>query len=507
MYQNNPRCRILRLVMARTNGYQPQYIRPYAMTTETYKRNEILNRLDPNRPISPTTLGGEVSGLIKPSINIDDTLMLDLPAGWGSERLRWIMTIEIQHMGATIIQYLTGYTDHVGVSLQTQSIDPNLRFFINNSFQFRVDSELQNGVPIRRLVPTRLNQVLTNLNYSRNQLMNSALVRPQDVLNFVGTASIRDQIYSQNIAYETATLTNRATLGNISNINPTAFTARILDAQRRAFVDGNQYGQSNDSIIERAIDFVREDSQRNDPFLNVLLSSSSESLIGNDFTWSTLNNIDPNVNNEQITQLIMKDSASPTMAMNASNMGLAYLDSTNSSRWDECNYLQQAATIIRDSTNSLMAETMFNSIAFSVTNESGQFTYSYSGGTLFVPDVDPSPFFYRFIERLINEAVMDISFNNNTRLELHVISEFVGDTKIQLKVGDQYGEFVAPTFCSSLTAPVIAGSQGTAQLLADNIGNIVNEVYDNFSNKISHAVTNISDNPSYPSAVMDNFPL
>jgi len=503
MMNHVSKARVVSLILGYTGGYQPQYVRPYTLSTEQHKRNELLNRIDPNRPISPTTLGGETAGFVKPSIQVDTTMQLMMPGGWGAERLRWIATIEIQTMVGMIVQYLTGYTDHVGVSLQTQQLDPNMRFYINNSFQFRVDTTMQNGVPVRRLVPFRMNQVLVNYNYNGTQMMQSALIRPTDVLNFIGTAPVREQILNNNIAFESSTLTNRATLSNIVNANPTAYAARILDAQRSAFLDVEQYGQGFDNLAASAAEKVREDSQRVDPFLNMLMNNSEETLVGNDFTWADLVRIDNNVMRDEITKIFLRNSVMPSFVPQS----FAPVDPNNSSTWDDARYIQQSATMLRDSIGSLMAENMFSSIAFSITNETGQFTEAFTGGNLFVADVNPEPFWYRFITRLKNEIISDLSFNNQTRFTLHAVCEFIGDIKMLLTINDQYGEFVSPTFCSSLMAPVLAGNQTSAQNIADGFYNLTNELQSAFNNRVAMANTNLSANYDNSDAIMNHIPF
>jgi len=473
------------------------------LSTEQHKRNELLNRIDPNRPISPTTLGGETAGFVKPSIQVDTSMQLMMPGGWGGERLRWIATIEVQTMVGMIVQYLTGYTDHVGVSLQTQQLDPNMRFYINNSFQFRVDTVMQNGIPVRRLVPARLNQVLINYNYNGTQLMKSTLIRPTDVLNFIGTAPIRQQIVNNNVAFESSTLTNRATLSNVSNANPTAYAARILDAQRAAFLDVEEYGQGFDNLAASAAEKVREDSQRVDPFLTMLMNNSDETIVGNDFTWGDLARIDPNVLRDEITTIFLRNAMMPSFVPQS----FAAVDPNASATWDDAKYLQQSATMLRDSIGSIMAENMFSSIAFSITNETGQFTEAFTGGNLFVPDVNPEPFWYRFIHRLKNEVISDLSFNNQTRFTLHAVCEFIGDIKMHLTINDQYGEFVSPTFCSSLTTPVLAGNQNSAQVIADGFYELTNELQSAFTNRVAMANTNLSANYDNSNSIMDYIPF
>src|SRR5690606_38613657 len=127
---------------------------------------------------------------------------------------------EIEQGSNRVLQYLTGYTDYVGVSLQTRQLDPNMRFHINNSFQFARTEQLIGGIPHQVLRPTRLNNVLVNYGYTAAQMQSSTLARPEDVTNYIGTSTLREQLMGQTpIAYEGSTLTKRAMLSNVRNGN------------------------------------------------------------------------------------------------------------------------------------------------------------------------------------------------------------------------------------------------------------------------------------------------
>lgn len=474
----NANATVLSLVLGRTGGYQTQYIRPYTVQANEHVKNQLIESLDPNRPISPSSVGSTMASFIKPSTEVETSINLQMPNGWGQSRYRFAMVLEIntQPMGQ-IIQYITGYTEHDDRTLQSGSFDPNMRFHINASFQFRRETQMVGGLPTTRLVPFTLNQVLTNSGYSLNNMSNSAMIRPQDVLNTIGLSPISEQIMGTGgYSIDANTLTRTAAMSSVKNQNPANYLSRVLDAHRRAYNDEQAYGQAHDRIMVNAVDMVREDPQHTDPFLNLLINFSADSLIGNDFTFNQLQRIDPNVSN--VTKVFTGGSVQQLPN------SFAQVSANDSESWHTPGIMQQTATILRDSINSLMAENMFSSLAFSVTNSSqtGQMQYAFNGGTLFA-DADPAPFFQRFMDRFIHEIIPSVTFNNQVRFDLIASSEFVGDTRMNIQLDSNNAQFIAPTFCDSMTTPVIAGSQARAAALATNLSGVVSDIYNAFNSR------------------------
>lgn len=472
------RATVTSLILGRTGGYQEQYIRPYTVQANEHVKNQLIESLDPNRHISPASVGSNMASFIKPSTEVETSINLQMPNGWGQSRYRFALLLEIdtQPMGQ-LVQYITGYTEHDDRSLQSGHFDPNMRFYINASFQFRRDTGIHNGIPFTRLVPFTLNQVLTNSGYSLNNMSNSAMIRPQDVLNTIGLSPISDQILGAGgYSIDANTLTRTAAMSSVKNQNPANYLSRVLDAHRRAFNDEQAYGQAHDRIMVNAVDMVREDAQHTDPFLNLLINFSADSLIGNDFTFSQLQRIDPNVGHA--TKIFTGGSVQQLPN------SFAQVSANDSEDWRTPGIMQQTATILRDSINSLMAENMFSSLAFSLTNSSptGQFQYAFNGGTLFA-DADPAPFFQRFMDRFTHEIVPSVTFNNQVRFDLIASSEFVGDTRLNIQLDTKSAQFIAPTFCDSMTSPVIAGSQTRASELANNLSGVVSDIYNAFNSR------------------------
>ena len=76
-------------------------------------------------------LAGIAGSIVKPTAQTCG--MVDIPQGWGGDRLRFCMEVEItSHAGGRTLEYITGYTDTMGATL-TGNIDPQMRLFINNT--------------------------------------------------------------------------------------------------------------------------------------------------------------------------------------------------------------------------------------------------------------------------------------------------------------------------------------------------------------------------------------
>ena len=107
----------------------------------------------------------------------------------------------------------------------------------------------------------------------------------------------------------------------------------------------------------------------------------------------------------------------------------------------------------------IMAETMLSSIAFSITNNSGQLTIIPTNASSLIDGLDVVPYFDRALKHIRIILGPKLTDNNQTLIELHADISLVGDSKIGISVnGGPVMIYRYPIFADSLFVPVITDS-------------------------------------------------
>ena len=107
----------------------------------------------------------------------------------------------------------------------------------------------------------------------------------------------------------------------------------------------------------------------------------------------------------------------------------------------------------------IMAETMLSSIAFSITNNSGQLTIIPTNASSLIDGLDVVPYFDRALKHIRIILGPKLTDNNQTLIELHADISLVGDSKIGISVnGGPVIIYRYPIFADSLFVPVITDS-------------------------------------------------
>lgn len=89
------------------------------------------------RNINNFTLAGIADDILTLTAEVDEKNVVQIPNGWGSERLAFTMLVETDRMGdQTKYQLITGFTDRADIS-HGQHLAPDTRLFINNTSSYR----------------------------------------------------------------------------------------------------------------------------------------------------------------------------------------------------------------------------------------------------------------------------------------------------------------------------------------------------------------------------------
>lgn len=130
--------RLIEAVFYPAGTHEDPFNRSY--TAGLRDRNAVDRFLDATkngRNINNFTMASIAENVLTLSAEVDENRPVEIPNGWGSERLAFTMLIETDRLGdQTKYQLITGFTDRADIS-HGQHLAPDTRLFINNTSSYR----------------------------------------------------------------------------------------------------------------------------------------------------------------------------------------------------------------------------------------------------------------------------------------------------------------------------------------------------------------------------------
>lgn len=470
MFRNQSTIRIEKMLIQETGTYNQMYRRPYeAVVTgdavrDLSQRIEVLTNGDSTTKISSNMVAGLSHGLFIPTATVSQENFVTIPNGWQERRLRFIMEVHVTESIGTTVYFFQGYTDHVGVSLEG-SIDDQMYFFINS--YIRINRSINPMTHQYRDIITESAQVVDGKFVSNNRALYA--LRPEDL--FTGIRSNYFQAAYQHLEHKkfVDTQLNKSVNNFRSNRKygvPATYLAQTLENYRQA-QDLAAYGQDTSDILSRAATLNYEPMLDENEFIRTISNHRGMMNVTN-FTLRELAMIDPTVNQRII--------------YNPISHGAVVHQVGQTEGWQGSNFYTQLATVLINSISSLMMEHMLTVLSITSTN------HSVGGGIITeigehyqsVTTADMRPYINRFVQRLEMEVIPDVTFGGQVSFWFQVHADLLGETRVCLSINSEpVVEYVAPSFCDSITAPIVTSNREDFDGLVHGIEQIVNNVIDN----------------------------
>lgn len=463
--------KINRMLLTETGRYNPMYDRPYVTDVNHHTLEALTDRVLRSETSRSTSglIAGLASSIVSPSATPGG--MIPIVNGWGERRIRFVMEVEYMLATGSIgIYYVQGYTSHPGVTM-TGAVDPNMIFIINSCTNLtRTEMYTPTGRVYRDIVADAA-QVFGGSSMVVNPAAPIYGLRPEDIYKGMQSAMLSDGQgvdTSGNIVDVRVHLNGmQAQRSNRINNVPAAYVSKILDG----FMEANDlinFGQGSADINTRALHNTIEPSLLENFFFRILSDVNSGKFNGT-FSWGELQRIDMDI-----------DAKTKYLTINeASKVGYVH-DVGMSEHWTGSNMITQIANILSSAIPALMMETMLSKIAFRSTNHdmTGQVTTTLAG-LLSLANIDPKQHGEMFKYRFNTEVIKDITRSNQIGYMLEATCDLFGETWLHLSIdGEPMTTFVVPSFCDSLSVPVIARSLGHYAHVTNDFSHLVNYVTD-----------------------------
>lgn len=454
---------ITKLLLMETGTYNDMALRPYQTNVDVNSLKAMQEATQNGANLRPGVLAGIAGDILRPSTQAQGVVTIQ--NGWDTPRLRFMM--EVVHQGSALaetVQYITGYTDHLGVIWGSQSIDRGMQMHINNSITTRRVVEMTPvGRQNRQMVVSAAQVLEGSYQPTFGNLGNNMFtMRPQDVFMTMGATGMLDQS-QQMFDTRAAFSAGNMKLSNRTNGSAPSYLSRIMSAYRGA-MNGSDMQEDFAVLMEKAGEYHPEPMVHQDMFLGLATRQHTALAEHTWISYGELEQMSPNL--EHVTTVVRRNG----------NDYMAHHERGVSEHWSGTTHETVMATILSHSVPSLMMDLMLTKLAFVVTNQTldGQFAIQYGHVQGFAENVDMRPYVQAFEQRLIVEVLRDLSRSNQIGLNLALEMDVVGDTIIDVSINNGPSiRYVTPSFSDALMSPVITNNNQNLMTLASDVTSLV----------------------------------
>lgn len=459
---------IVKLIMQETGTYNQQWRRSFESNLTGDIHNTIMDNCDKVRRITPGILTGVANQFIRPSATPERPI--SIINGWDMRRFRFFMEVHsTSHIGNTMIQYVTGYTDHYGCSA-SGSLDPNMVFYINAVSTTR--SSIRTTPMGSQNVQTMMDSshLLYQTEYTNTFTSpqgQTHKMRPEDIFVGMQNTELRNDATDtgESDFMDTRTyLTTKPVKASRGHSSSPVYLASILDAYVQTSRAASLTGASSIEMLDTAGGHVTAARTNQDPFIKKLLDSGN----GGTFTYSELTRIDPGIGAKIIV--------APLTPALRSTLHMA----GQTQNWQGSDYETQFATTLSQAVPGYMLDNCLQSVRFNATNETAQ------GIMVFITNFDTllqgielAPYIGAFSHAVQKTLLQDLTYNNQISFSLEMSCNLIGDTRIELSLnGGPRVPYVSPCFCDNLMSPLVTSDFQKFTALANDLSTVVDYLAD-----------------------------
>ena len=445
-------CRITKLLICEVLPQHNQYLRPYTVDSSLDVVRQLENVVNQPGNVTPQALATIPAGFLTPSAAVHS--QVNIVNGWSEKRFRFILEVLYENNLTSKAEIICGFTDHPGITRDLQHLDPNMVFYINSIVpMIRRVTSTQYG-NIEQFLPSHPSHLIGKDTFGENQ-RNLHVMTPQSVVNQMVMEAYD---YGQNI-YDMSANALSASFSNRDNTNALRYASKLFTAYKDEIVTDSQsiHGSSERELLSKVRGKTFEQlSTGSDQFINEINGITGDS--GRTwFQFKDLMRMDPNVTSDQITTVVMLE---PRPIPIEHTMHIAGSDIAT-----------QSAVNISNILPSIMLDYGVVSISLVSTNNTiGSViqTFVTDIRTLSGTSYDLTPIIPVITNRINEELIKIISFNNQVLYDINVTCELVGETTISLSYNnEEHIPYIIPTFADTLFNPIITDSK-------QHMSNVVN---------------------------------
>lgn len=463
---------ITKLALLDSGTYDAMYLRPYEINDSHRGLLRIQEATRYGQNITSSALSGVAGTVLRPTA--DHRGLIQISNGWGQRRYRFLMEVQdVDLLGNESMQYLTGYTDHAGVSAGGH-VDPNMRFYVATTIRMKTLAYATDYGQVKQMSISDTSHVF-NYNHTPSLSQDLSvtgvnLQRPQDVCTSIQASQYR-RVSDQFFDPRTTFAQENVRLSRRSNAMAPKYMADVLKAGAMSLASSD-----NDSteveIWSNAEGLVKENAFSQDQVLLDLHRKTSFNE-GDSFTYSELRNLCPHLDN--VTKYAPNLPLQRQQAAMGTDSALPILESYDAGRyqgWGGSDVHTVWATILSNAIPALLLETMIKEIGFTIHNHkiNGEIDLSFGYALPFGRHLNGPQLADQFGYRLVGEVIRDLLGGNPTAFSIRAHFDVMGESQIWIQIGTgPEVPFASPVFADHLYAPVLTVGQQSVHDLARNV--------------------------------------
>lgn len=474
-YQEADTMAPIRFTIIDTNDTVPMYTRPYEAMASGNAMQGMGALVNSNLAITPATVAQYAGQLMLPSGVAEN--VVDIPNGWTTKRIRFVMEFQIQSGIDVLFQVVTGYTDYNDPSY-SGILDPRMRFHFNNVVLLRQTQRVNNfgqmeyGKAIcnaSQLLSVHDGQARFNV-YESPQLKQS--MTPASV--FAAVELMANPVANGGAVYDTRTPVGSGpgvTASNRRNNHSATYLTDTLTSIQNVVTHNLTQSTGSLHIPEstlysqaRSAAQMKELNPLLDSFMSLIMARTDFQHTGS-VAWGDLQKLFPTL--DGICQGI-KQGGIMEIRSTIPEFGMGDI-----SDWKGSNLENQMATVLINTIPSLMTDCLLSDVAFVSHNQThnGQTVSGVNHSrTLLGDNVDCTYLVNAFIQRLETEIIPIISVGGKRDYNVAMSCEISGETQLTLSIaGMKVVSYMAPSYCDNLYTPVMTYNQNRLGMLATDI--------------------------------------
>jgi len=468
MQQNNIIIKKM-LLIPTSHQYKDIYQRNFTLNidhTNVNKLEAVLAQsgVGQNRVISDITMAASMPEIM--SLNPHAGNRVEVPNGWGTVRLRFMMEVESNFNGNLVSSYLQGYSEYHDPSL-TGRVDPHMLFYINSITDITRTYDPTTGQYYSRSTGTY--NVITDLvggtKYEEIDGPNNGLklIRPNDLISDI----MNNDIYGDALVYNgTGGVANKTNTSSRANNDPVKYFTKTINSFVEAKSDSAITYDLTD-VLRTAGTITQEQHVMNNPFVSAL-SKLTRQISPTTFNLDMLTSLDPNTQN-----VVMLIDNRTELVQSTNTM----LDTNDTADTYQSNIETTTATNVAQSVTSYMLDTMLTKLDFSFTNKTGENVVIVSAADSFIDGIDITAYVNKLVTKIKTVLMPTVTYNSQMIIECFVHSDVVGDTTVSVSLNMQPNTIYRfPTFADSLYSPVVTDNS-TRNTLADDFSSVLDITY------------------------------
>lgn len=465
-------------VMCRTAQYHTQYRRP--LHANFGQNVNTLAEITAGHDFSKERLAPIAATTLTMATNVEGEA--SIANGWGAERCLFAFKIVHQSNEAgtmRTVQYLMGYTDHMGIASGQYGIvqggilpiDPSMRLFFNSSVVYQ-ESRHQNGHGMieTTITPLEISQLLTGQPGSMYGL-STYTMRPEDVYSMMHANELVSSVNRYNESNAQS-----AQQANIQDGRTMFQTGQPIKKSSRSNLIPSNYLSKVLSSASNIVQTYQGEFATNQDTANRISSSLHEGYLGNDLTLAMFMDRTGLAENRSITygelcslfpnadRTIARAGVEAQKVQGSQGMNSEYM---NGGDWALI-----IAQMLQNVTTALMMETSLYRIMIAGDNYSrtdstmgivgGLFQLSSPWGSSFIDGKPTEQACEQVKYRLLSEFLTGFSGHNYIPIAFSIQVNLYGECVVDISYnGQPTVRYVTPMFGDALFSPVLTDNRAT----------------------------------------------